>query len=417
MQAEEKRSIKEFELINVDINSIELDSTNPNIMTKEQMAAMRKSMQQYGYLVPVILDRNNKICDGEHRVLIYKELGLSTIPAYKVDLDSDTDRKQLRQIMNKLHGFHDKAKDAAELLEILQHSNDGTLQQLSELIAQPREDLETLVLRYNPGLEFVTPENEQEIDKLIDEEMQRISPDTQLGDLYQLGNHKLACGDCTDDRVRKKLFGENPPDIILTDPPYSSGGFQEAGKNSGSIGTRQNVSIRNDVLSTRGYLNLIFDALTNVNADILYLFTDWRMWVNAFDVSERCGFRVRAMIVWDKESFGMGYPWRSQHELILHGRRSSEARKETLLTHGNVIQCKRTGNVNHPVEKPVELLTKILRNTWDGTVYDPFAGSGSTLIASEQTNRICYACDIDPRYCDITVKRWEKYTGKKAVKQ
>lgn len=408
--------IQERNLIKIKIDDLKFDKTNPNRLTQEQMSGLRQSMKRFGYLTPIVIDQHNNIADGEHRALVYKEYGIKEIPAFKLNLKHDSERRILRQIMNKLHGEHERQLDADELVQIFKA---GKLDDLTQLIAQQKEDLQRAMLRYHPQLDFVTPENQDEIDKLIDEELKRIVPDTKLGDVYQLGDHRLVCGDCTDERIRRKLFDEIRPDIILTDPPYSSGGFQEAGKASGSIGTRENASIRNDVLSTRGYQNLIHESLNDINADTLYMFTDWRMWCHSFDVAERCGFGVRGMIVWDKMSFGMGYPWRSQHELILYAKRSSNTDKQdsgVLQTKGNVLQSKRTGNINHPVEKPTDLLTQILRNTTKGTVYDPFIGSGSTLIACEQIKSKCFACEIDPHYCDIIVKRWEGYTNKKAVK-
>lgn len=414
----EEQRVKQFELVDVDVDAIELDPTNPNIMTAEQMSAMRKSMQQYGYLAPVILDRNNKICDGEHRVLVYRELGLKTIPAYVVDLDSDTDRKQLRQVMNKLHGTHDQAKDADELVEIMQASQDKTLRELSELIAQPQEELMRTVLQHHPTLDYLAPENEDQVDKLIDDELRRIAPDAKLGEVYQLGNHRLLCSDATDEKMISRLFDGKQPDIILTDPPYSSGGFQEAARMSGSIGTRDNAVIERDRLTTRGYSLLLKNSLSLVNADVLYLFTDWRMWTTSYDITEACGYPVRNMIVWDKMHMGMGFPWRTQHELILFAKRTPSKMLDG--KRGNVLQSKRTGNVNHAVEKPVDLLVQLLSNTdtteSEGLVYDPFLGSGSTIIACEQLGRPCYGVEIDPHYVDITIKRWEAYTGQKAEK-
>lgn len=411
-------TIRHFELQEVDVDSVELDPTNPNVMSAEQMKAMRQSMQKYGYLAPIIIDKNNKICDGEHRLLIYKEMGLATIPAYKLDLDSEYDRRQLRQIMNKLHGQHEPYKDAGELLAIMEQSQDKNLKELSELIAQPEEELMKTVLRYHPGLDYLTPENQDQVDKLIDEEMKRIAPDAKLGEVYQLGNHRLICSDATDDRMISKLFDGKQPDIILTDPPYSSGGFQEAARMSGSIGTRDNAVIERDRLTTRGYSLLVKNSLSLVNADVLYLFTDWRMWATSYDIAEGCGYPVRNMIVWDKMHMGMGFPWRTQHELILFAKRTPSKMLDG--KRGNVLQSKRTGNINHAVEKPVDLLVQLLSNTdvtgSEGLVYDPFLGSGSTLIACEQMGRPCYGVEIDPRYVDVCIKRWEAYTGQKAEK-
>lgn len=176
--------------------------------------------------------------------------------------------------------------------------------------------------------------------------------------------------------------------------------------------------IANDTLSTRGYMALI-KRVVELAGDcaMCYIFTDWRMFVNLFDVVESCGYGVRNMIVWDKQTPGMGVGWRSQHEICLFASRSAE-KFNPHLAQGNVISCQRTGNINHPTEKPVELLFKILRVTdMAKTIYDPFSGSGTTLIACEQLpDRFCFAMELDPHYCEVIISRWEKFTGQKAVK-
>lgn len=240
----------------------------------------------------------------------------------------------------------------------------------------------------------------------------------QPGDVWQLGKHRVCCGDSTNAEDVAKLFGGAQPFAIVTDPPYCSGGFQESGKKSGSIGTRDNIMIANDTLSTRGYMSLIKNVIERAGkCAMVYVFTDWRMFVNLFDTVEASGFGVRNMIVWDKGTPGMGVGWRSQHEVCLFGSRSAQ-KFNPHLAQGNVIQCKRTGNVNHPTEKPVELLYKILRVSDMATdIYDPFSGSGTTLIACEQLeNRRCFAMELDPHYCDVIISRWEQMTGQTAVK-
>ena len=227
-------------------------------------------------------------------------------------------------------------------------------------------------------------------------------------------------------------------DSILTDPPYSSGGFQEAGRSAGSKGTSARpargsltgsqvstmtkrgmpTELANDRLSTRGYQELIKGVLALVQATIVYVFTDWRMWVNLFDVVESSGYGVRNMIVWNKEFPGMGTGWRAQHELILCGTREDGLWNKYMGAQGNVITVKRVPNLEHPTVKPVMLLDTILKTTpFAETVYDPFAGSGTTVIAAERQGRACWAMELEPRYVDASVKRWEDYTGGKARRE
>ena len=236
---------------------------------------------------------------------------------------------------------------------------------------------------------------------------------TERGQIWEVGRHRLMCGDCTSPEDRKLLNAGVIPDFILTDPPYSSGGFQEAARGSGSIGTNRLNSegkkiqpqITNDRLSTRGYMALIKRAVGEVESQGAYVFTDWRMWVNLFDVMESSGFGVRQMIVWDKGSPGMGAGWRSQHEIIMLACRSV-IKFDNHKAVGNVRQYPRTGNPNHPTEKPVELLMDILNITDVAqTVYDPFLGSGSTLVAVENAGRDGYGMEIEPKYLAVTLER------------
>lgn len=242
-------------------------------------------------------------------------------------------------------------------------------------------------------------------------------PITQPGDLWILGDHRLICGDCTDKATVERLTDGEAIDCILTDPPYCSGGFQEAGKSAGSKGTDVEYKpIANDRLSTRGYQALIKACLSAVTAEIAYIFTDWRMWVYLFDLSESSGFGVRSMIVWNKGTPGMGMGWRSQHELILCGTKVNGLWKDRQADAiGNVITLSRQPNELHATQKPVELLDAILGATpFVEVLYDPFVGSGTTLIAAERQQRRCYAVELDPAYCDVAVQRWEGATGQTA---
>jgi DNA modification methylase len=236
---------------------------------------------------------------------------------------------------------------------------------------------------------------------------------TAKGDLWVLGNHRLICGDCTTPTTVEALFDGRKPDAILTDPPYCSGGFQEAGRAEGSIGTDAKIKprIANDTLSTRGYRALIKTMLELSGAHILYIFTDWRMWVNLFDLTESSGFGVRNMIVWGKPSPGMGRGWRTQHELVMFAT-DAVVEFDNHKAQGNLILCDRTGNHDHPTQKPVEVLERILAVTdMAEVIYDPFAGSGSTLVAAENQRRACRLLELDPGYCDIICSRFQAMTG------
>jgi DNA modification methylase len=240
---------------------------------------------------------------------------------------------------------------------------------------------------------------------------------TQPGDLWLLGKHKIVCGDCTVEALGSRLFGGIDVDLICTDPPYCSGGFQEVGKSSGSVGTSAaHKSVANDKLSTRGYTALLKTAITAIPASYAYVFTDWRMWVYLYDIVESSGYGVRSMITWNKGTPGMGKGWRAQHELIMWGTKQVPPYDKRWPGAGNVITLPRTGNNLHTTEKPVDLIAQLLQNAPFGKVVaDPFAGSGTTLIACEGEGRTFLGAELDSLYVDVIVKRWQDYTGKEAT--
>jgi DNA modification methylase len=239
-------------------------------------------------------------------------------------------------------------------------------------------------------------------------------PTTIRGDVWQLGPHLVGCLDSTTDAARE-LYGR--VDLVATDPPYCSGGFQESGKSSGSVGVRQEgKKVANDRLSTRGYQALMKAAVFAIDTQFLYVFTDWRMWTYLFDLAEGSGAGVRSMIVWNKGNAGMGRGWRAQHELILWGCRASPPYEEGFGGLGNVRTMSRQSNDLHTTQKPVELMRELIRNTpWVKVVADPFGGSGTTLIACEAEGIACRTTELDPPYVDTIVRRWEEVTGGQAT--
>jgi DNA modification methylase len=395
--------IKTPKIETINFNDIEPAPYNPREISEDAFSGLRNSLMKFGYVDLIIVNkRNNRIVSGHQRHKILLESGVKSGPAILVDFDPK-DEKALNVTMNnqQIAGAFTKA--------------------LIPLIKEIEKDLpeEYLELQINKLRDEVSKWDINEGQTDPDEVPEAPNePVTQPGDIWTLGHHRVMCGDSTkaEDMERLMQGKEKTPAMMLTDPPYFSGGFQEAGKASGSVGTRGHEVIANDTLSTRGYQFLIKRVISNCPVGVAYVFTDWRMWINLFDIVESCGFRVRNMIVWDKKTPGMGSGWRMQHELVMCGIRvKSPFNPKT--AQGNVIQCKRTGNVNHATEKPTELLGKIIMvNDLVELVIDPFLGSGSTLIACEETGRTCYGMELTPRYCDVIVQRWENFTGKKAVR-
>jgi DNA modification methylase len=374
---------------------------NARTHSDAQVAQIAGSIQEWGWTIPVLVDESGGIIAGHGRVLAALLLGLEEVPVMVARGWSETQKRAYVLADNKL------AQNADWDLELLRvevselAALDVSLDlvgfgadEVAELLAEPKTEGKT-----DPDAVPPAPGK----------------PTSLTGDVWLLGRHRVMCGDCTNLESVKRLTAGETADVILTDPPYCSGGFQEAGKAAGSIGTKQGATIINDRLSTRGYLALMRAALQAMRAPILYCFTDWRMWINLFDVAESNGFGVRSMIVWNKGTPGMGRGWRSQHEIIMLGAQDAipfEPKK----SQGNVVTCKRQANELHPTQKPVELLETIIATTdFASTFYDPFGGSGSTLIACETSGKTAWLLELSGGFVDVIVMRWQGFTGLEAT--
>jgi len=371
---------------------------NPRQITDKQAKDLKASLAKFGIADPIIINTDNMIIGGHQRKKILETL-LGYDPDYQIDVRvpdrelSIDEARELNVRLNKNTGSWDFDTLANEF-------------ELDDLLDWGFEKGE---LDLDLWAEDAPEDVEPQIDKA--EEL-RVKWGVESGQLWQLGEHQILCGDARVTTQVKRLDIAEVR-VILTDPPYSSGGFQEAQRKSGSIGTRQNIQIASDQLSTRGYLSLMSEVLAIVPSDCLYMFTDWRMWCWTYDIAERANYPVRSMLVWDKGQMGMGFPWRSTHELILFAKRTPSTMMDG--KRGNVLRFDRVPNENHPTEKPAMLLKHILENTPSGDVYDPFMGSGTTLIACEQDGRKCRAVEISPAYCAVAIQRWVDVTGGEPV--
>lgn len=393
----------------------------PSNAKDHDVGLIDSSMQRFGFVDPIILDeRSGKIAAGHGRqkVLEARKLAAEDPPANILIRD---DGEWLVPVVRGWASANDRELDALTVA-----LNQSVI--AGGWVDPKLKDILVAVGTQTPagleGLGFDTSDVEDLIANLDKQRGSAMAPPApkepwvKVGDLFALGEHRLLCGNSTRPAHVQRLLRGAGVDAVLTDPPYCSGGFQEADRIQGSIGTTkkdytgQTVSIANDVLSTRGYKALLTTALDIFNAKLAYIFTDWRMWTNLTDLMESQGYGIRSMIVWDKGAPGMGIGWRSQHELIACG-----TRVKAPFTHkearGNVIRCDRSGNEHHPTEKPVELLKIILETTGMAKrVADPFTGSGSTVIACEQLGRVCYAMELSPYFAQVCLERWAQFTGK-----
>lgn len=391
---------------------------NPNEHPKEQVKLLGRIITATGWRQPITVStRSGFIVKGHGRLLAAKAAGLAAVPVdYQnyaseaeeyADLVADNRLAELSEINNDMLADIFRDIDLEEIPAELTGYTEEEFNEIAAVLADSVDDLK------------------EENQDIIPQEPRE--PVTQPGDIYILGRHRVLCGDCTSEQNLKRLFDGATPEILLTDPPYCSGGFQESSRGSGSIGTKQvnpktgkaNITpkIANDTLSTRGYQALLKSAITGLPCNITYIFTDWRMWIYLFDIVESSGYGVKNMLVWNKKTLGMGMGWRTQHELICFGSKVSAANFDMSKGYGNVLECSRSGNDLHPTQKPVELLEMLLDNTsWATGVFDPFGGSGSTLIAAEKQKQTAYIMELEPRFVDVIVQRYIVTTGRLDVK-
>lgn len=396
----------------VDVAKLVPNPKNPNQHPDSQIQLLGRIIRQTGWRQPITVSkRSGFIVKGHGRLAAALLEGVKEAPVdYQnytteaeeyADLVADNRIAELAETDNKL------------LADILADIDTGEIPM--ELTGYTEDEVANLVTALSEALHNDLTEPDEipdtpEPDQVI----------TQKGDLWILGRHRVVCGDATSEKDRELLLDGAHPEILLTDPPYCSGGFQESGKSTGSIGTKQSdgkggyttPTISSDNLSTRGYQVLMKTILGAIDVKVAYIFTDWRMWVYLFDLVEGSGLGVRNMIVWNKKSPGMGNGWRAQHELVMFAHRT-KPKWDNHKGYGNVLEATRSGNELHPTQKPVEILEKLLDNTqWAEGVLDTFGGSGTTLIAAESVGQASYIMEMEPGFVDVIVRRYIKTTGK-----
>lgn len=395
----------------VPISELKPNPLNPNKHPQEQIQALGRIIREGGWRKPITVStRSGMITAGHGRLMAAQLEELKEAPVDYQDYASEAAEFADLTADNRIAELAET--DTKLLADIFQHIDTGEIPfELSGYTEQEYEKIATAL-------------SEAVHNDLIDPDVVIAPPEepvTKRGDIWILGGrHRVMCGSCTEAADREALLNGESPQILLTDPPYCSGGSKESDKSTGSIGTMrkdgQMPMIANDILSTRGYQNLIKAALSDIPCLFSYIFTDWRMWVYLFDLAENAGFGVKSMIVWNKKTPGMGVGWRSQHELCMFGARG-KTRFDGHKGYGNVIEVTRSGNELHPTQKPVELFEDILDNTdFAEGVYDPFGGSGTTMAAAEAQGQKSYTMEIEPKYVDTIVQRYIKITGSQNVK-
>lgn len=374
------------------LSSLKPNPKNPNKHTDQQIKLLAKIMKHQGWRSPIVVSKQSGyITKGHGRLAAAKLNKWSDAPIDMQDYANDADE------------YADMVADN-EIARLAKSDLSMVLSDVLEL--GPDFDLELLGIP-----DFKLPEDfEPQSDE--DEVPEHVEPKTKLGDIYQLGRHRLMCGDSTSIDAIERLTGGEKVDLALTDPPYNQ---ETDGGPNGPIGSalrKQSREIAHlcdfDPKEFLGVLPLLFRSGMNA-----LIFTSKDLVVDYLRWAKDSGFSYN-ILVWKKpNAIPIGGSYRPDIEYLLAFRKSAIFNSNIEgVSYSKVLEFGREKDKVHPTMKPVGLLENQILIGSNETVIDLFGGSGSTLIACEKTNRSCFMMELDPHYCDVIVARWEKYTGK-----
>ena len=374
---------------------------NSRTHSDEQVAQIAASIKEFGWTNPILVDGDNGIIAGHGRLMAARKLGYKEVPTIELADLTETQKKAYIIADNRL------ALNAGWDNDMLKIEFDQ-LAELGfdmELTGFSLDEIEALTpIELNAGLT-----DEDEAPPIP------IEPKTKPGDIYKLGKHRLMCGDSTSIEHLERLCGGQSVDMWLTDPLYN---VAYEGK------TKESLTIQNDSMGDDQFRQFLRDAYVAADAvmkagAVFYIWHADSEGYNFRGAAQDAGWKVRQCLIWKKSSMVMGrqdYHWK--HEPCLYGWKEGAGhlwatdRKQTTILEFE----KPSRNGEHPTMKPVALFEyQMLNNTKGGDiVLDSFGGSGTTMIAAEKNGRVGYLMELDPKYCDVIVKRWEDFTGKKA---
>jgi len=355
---------------------------NPRKINKVQEQDLKDSLTRFGLVDPIIIninkERKNIVIGGHQRLRVWADLGNTEIDCNELDLTLDKER-ELNIRLNKNGGSFD-----------------------DELVKEYFDYEELTEWGFTPDELF--DKEETTADGLIEDDEIPEAKESKVkqGDIWQLGNHRIMCGDSTSSDDVAKLMNGEKADMVFTDPPYNVGFNGRSGKFD---------VIKNDDLKEKDFnkfINEFANTLHILDINIKYIWCNWKF----YDVL-KCKFNFNACIVWAKNVFGLGRGYRHQHEFCLfEGKLDDGINNES-----DLWNIAKDSKYVHPTQKPIALAERAFGNHKSAiNVLDLFLGSGSTLIAAEKLNRKCYGMELDEKYCDVIIERWEQFTGFKAEK-
>lgn len=380
---------------------------NSRTHSDEQVAQIASSIKEFGFTNPVLIDEQGGLIAGHGRVMAAKKLNLTEVPSIVLSGLTEAQKKAYIIADNQL------PLNAGWDLDTLKLELE-TLQELDfdiDLLGFDDEFLNGLLdVQMEEGLT-----DEDAVPELPE------TPVSVLGDIWQLGNHRLMCGDSTSIDAVDKLMDGNKADMVFTDPPYNTGMTEKKQGDSTWLSHMFNDSYTDEEWDQfMGDFCSTYDIATAKNA-FIFVCLDWRRSHELVPHLKK-HWKFSNLIIWDKMVHGLGSDYKYTHEFIhvcKKGKPPLASNKEGEKEYQDVwrIQRKMGRDDEHATKKPIELCERAIRHgsKYKNIVLDLFCGSGSTLIACEKNNRLCYTNELDPRYVDGTIKRWEQFTGKKAV--
>jgi DNA modification methylase len=368
---------------------------NARTHSKEQITKLRSSLREFGFINPVIIDSDYNVIAGHGRIEAAKLENIKEVPCVLVDYLTPAQKRAYIIADNRM------AMDAGWDEELLKIEIEALQAEAFDIDLTGFEEKEIADL-------FDIDEEVQEDNFDIDEELSKPTI-TKSGDIWLLGNHRLICGDSTKEETYTFLMNGKKANLIVTDPPYNVNYQSNAGK------------IKNDNMNSDKFYQFLFDAFSNMekvmsNEASIYVFHADTEGLNFRKAFFDAGFYLSGTCIWKKQILVLGRsPYQWQHEPCLFGWKKNgkhqwySDRKQTTIWEFD----KPNKSDNHPTMKPIPLIAYTIKNSSMSNciVLDPFGGSGSTLIACEQTNRVCYTIELDEKYCDVIIKRYIEQTG------
>jgi DNA modification methylase len=431
----------------IKLSGLKTDPSNPNRMTRIQLEALKKSIQEFGNLKPIIIDQDNNILDGEQRFIAYSELQRETIESIRVTIRSDADKRIVRQLANKLHGTHDPEKDAAEFVEILKQNMEHNLFDVSAI--KESEFYRTIGLF-----------NRSQEKKDIIPEVDPASIETKLGDVWQCGDHRIMCANSTNPEHWKTLMGDDKAHIVITDPPYGVDYVAQIEGREGTTGKWKHI--QNDELKGHALQEFCEKFLTCIQSfstddSAYYIFFGMKTFHHLMLAMDKLNIYYALPIIWSKSRPTISWAkYHPDYEVCAYGGNGS---KPAVTTNERKVYASGANRNNYkpdyepvafsgegskphqarwyakydqtttwfekpdasttyltPTMKPVALAERALMNSSrEGEIcVDCFAGSGFTLIACHKLKRVFRGMELEPLYVETTVRRWENYSGMKA---